>query len=59
MKNHMKNTYDITNPSGLLIGRVKAKDTHCAAKQARRKFWPKGETNFRFSVGINRTEEAA
>jgi hypothetical protein len=52
----MKNTYDITTPNGALIGQVKAKDSHCAAKQARSKFWPKGEAQFRFSVDINRGE---
>lgn len=51
----MKYTFDIMNPVGILIGQVKAKDLHCAAKQARRKFWPKGEVSFRFRVGINRT----
>jgi hypothetical protein len=49
-----KNTYDVTNPRGELIGRVKAKDLYCAAKQARKKFWPIGVTNFKCSVSINR-----
>lgn len=50
----MKSTYDVTTPSGGLIGQVRAKDLHCAAKQARRKFWPKGESRFRFCVGLHR-----
>jgi hypothetical protein len=55
----MKNTYDITDRNGALIGQVKAKDMHLAAKQARRKFWPKGETSFRFSVSVNRDISSA
>lgn len=53
MANH-KNTYDVKTQQGDLIGKVKAKDLHCAAIQARRKFWPKGASAFAFSISINR-----
>lgn len=35
---------------GRVVGTVKAKDLYCAARQARKKFWPKGSTTFSFAV---------
>ena len=49
----MKQTYEVT-VAGKVIGEVKAKDLTCAARQARKEFWPVGETRFRFAVSIKR-----
>lgn len=49
----MRREYEVTS-EGRVLGTVKAKDLHCAAKQARKKYWPTGQSRFTFQVCIKR-----
>ena len=48
-----KHIYEVTS-KGHVLGTLKAKDLHCATKQARKKYWPIGQSHFTFQVCIKR-----